>query len=206
MGVETAGGVFTRIITKNTTIPLRRAQVFSTAVDNQPYVNVHVLQGEREMASDNRSLANFQLTGIPPAPRGKPQIEVSFDIDSNGIVSVAAKNLQTGQAQTVVVTPTSGLNEAQIAEIALEAEKYREEDEKKRGLADLLNGAGTLIYSTEHALEEFGSKVDPAAKEDVRVQIKAVKALIDGNNIDGLKEAVASLEQAAQRLFESLGS
>jgi molecular chaperone DnaK (HSP70) len=143
LGVETAGGVFTRIIPYNTTIPVRRSNIFSTAVDNQPYVNIHVLQGDREMASDNKSLAHFQLTGIPPAPRGAPQIEVSFDIDSNGIVSVSAKDLGTGKAQGVIVQPTSGLTEMEIKKFIAESDANRVVDQAKKELADLRNNAET---------------------------------------------------------------
>ena len=161
LGVETAGGVFTRLIPRNTTIPVRRSQVFSTAVDNQPYVNIHVLQGERDMAGDNKSLAHFQLAGIPPAPRGAPQIEVSFDIDSNGIVSVSAKDLGTGREQRVEVRPTSGLSQEEIDRFIGEAEANRDIDKQKKEWADLRNRAETLFYATEAALAEFGAGIDP---------------------------------------------
>jgi molecular chaperone DnaK len=206
LGVETAGGVFTRIIPRNTTIPVRRAQVFSTAEDNQPYVNVYVLQGEREMAEDNKSLANFQLTGIPPAPRGAPQIEVSFDIDSNGLVSVSAKDLGTGKAQTVVVQPSSGLTEDEITRFIAAAEANRQADAGKKEWADLRNSAATLIYGTERSLQEFGDRVAPEAKQRVQVVLQACKELIEQPTADMEKARtmVAALETEAQMLFVSL--
>jgi molecular chaperone DnaK len=207
LGVETAGGVFTRIIPRNTTIPVRRAQVFSTAVDNQPYVNIHVLQGEREMATDNKSLAHFQLTGIPPAPRGAPQIEVSFDIDSNGIVSVSARDQRTGKSQKVEVQPTSGLSEDEINGFIAEADKNREVDRQKKEWADLRNSADTLIYGAERALEEFGEKLDALARAEVELQIVTCRRLLEQQS-DPVKarQAVADLEAEAQKLFAALAS
>jgi molecular chaperone DnaK len=206
LGVETAGGVFTRVIPHNTTIPVRRARVFSTAVDNQPYVNVHVLQGEREMASDNKSLAHFQLTGIPPAPRGAPQIEVSFDIDSNGIVSVSAKDLGTGKAQGVVVQPTSGLTEAEIKTFIAEAETNRATDQAKKDLADLRNNAETLIYGTESTLREFGDKLEAGPRDKVQVALDACKHAVDteAEDYSRLRALVDHLEAEAHALFLSL--
>jgi molecular chaperone DnaK len=206
LGVETAGGVFTPIIQRNTTIPLRRSQIFSTAVDNQPYVNVHVLQGERQMASDNKSLAHFQLTGIPPAPRGAPQIEVSFDIDSNGLVSVSAKNLGTGKEQKVEVRPTSGLSEAEISSLVAESEANRDADLERREWADLKNSGETLMYATERALEEYGGKLDPDAKAAVRQELAACKSVleVEAGDLAVARAAVSRLESAAQRLFASL--
>jgi molecular chaperone DnaK len=206
LGVETAGGVFTRIIPNNTTIPVRRGRVFSTAVDNQPYVNVHVLQGEREMAADNKSLAHFQLTGIPPAPRGAPQIEVSFDIDSNGIVSVSAKDLGTGKAQTVIVQPTSGLSEVEIERFIAEADVNRAADVAKKELADLRNNAETLIYGTEHTLQEFGGKLDPQAREQVQAALDECKHAVEAepDNLNRLRAVIDRLESEAHALFLSL--
>jgi molecular chaperone DnaK len=206
LGVETAGGVFTRLIPRNTTIPVRRSQVFSTAVDNQPYVNVHVLQGEREMAEDNKSLANFQLTGIPPAPRGAPQIEVAFDIDSNGLVSVSAKDLGTGKAQTVVVQPSSGLSEDEIAQFIAASEANRQADASKKEWADLRNSADTLIYGTERTLQEFGEKLDGEAKQRVQMALTTCKQLIGQPAVDVEKAraAIAALETEAHLLFVSL--
>jgi molecular chaperone DnaK len=202
LGVETAGGVFTRLIPRNTTLPVRRAQIFSTAVDNQPYVNIHVLQGERDMAADNKSLAHFQLTGIPPAPRGAPQIEVGFDIDADGIVSVQAKDLGTGHEQRVEVRPTSGLSQAEIERFIVQAESNRGADEKKRIWAELHNRADTLIYATEAALREFGDKVAPAAREQVEARIAACRAsLEEAQDQAAAEEAFGQLEKAAQELF-----
>ena len=161
LGVETQGGVFTRIIEKNTTIPYSRAQVFSTAVDNQPMVSVHVLQGERELAKDNRSLARFDLVGLPPAPRGVPQIEVSFEIDADGILHVNAKDLGTGRGQQVEVRPSSGLSETEIDRMVNEAERHREVDEERRMLIELRNSAEGLVLTTERSLHEYGDLLTP---------------------------------------------
>ena len=206
LGVETAGGVFTKIIPYNTTVPVRRAMVFSTAVDNQPYVNIHVLQGEREMSTDNKSLAHFQLNGIPPAPRGAPQIEVSFDIDSNGIVSVSAKDLGTGKAQSVTVKPTSGLTEGEIKKFIAEADTNRVVDQKKKELADLRNGAETLIYGTENTLQEYGEKLDLLARERVQLALDECKYVVesDADNMDRLRESLGRLQTEAHALFASL--
>jgi molecular chaperone DnaK len=206
LGVETAGGVFTRIIPYNTTIPVRRARVFSTAVDNQPYVNVHILQGEREMAEDNKSLAHFQLNGIPPAPRGAPQIEVSFDIDSNGIVSVSAKDLGTGKEQSVTVKPTSGLTESEIKRFISDADVNRMADQAKKELADMRNNAETLIYGAENALREFGEKLDPLARERVQLALDECKYVVesDSDNATRLRESLGRLETEAHVLFQSL--
>ena len=207
IGVETAGGVFTRLISRNTTIPVRRAQVFSTAVDNQPYVNIHVLQGERDMAADNKSLAHFQLAGIPPAPRGAPQIEVSFDVDANGIVSVSAKDLGTGKEQRVEVRPTSGLTEAEIARFIAESEANRATDVTKKDWADLRNNAETLFYATEAALGEYGGRVDGAARRKVETETSTCKQLLEaGKDLPGAQAAFKRLESAAHELFEALAS
>ena len=206
LGVETAGGVFTRIIPNNTTVPVRRSRIFSTAVDNQPYVNVHVLQGEREMAADNKSLAHFQLTGIPPAPRGAPQIEVAFDIDTNGMVSVSAKDLGTGKAQGVVVQPTSGLSEPEIERFIADAEANRAADMAKKDLADLRNNAETLIYGTESTLREFGEKLDHAARDQIQIALDECKHAVETepDNLERLREVQGRLEAEAHALFLSL--
>ena len=193
LGVETAGGVFTRIIPRNTTIPVRRSQVFSTAVDNQPYVNIHVLQGERDMTADNKSLAHFQLTGIPPAPRGAPQIEVSFDIDANGIVGVSAKDLGTGREQRVEVRPTSGLTQDEIDRFIAEAEEHRLEDRHKLEWSDLRNRAEMLFYATEAALKEFGIKVEPAARQKMTHAIADCRRLLE--TATDLPAALRSFEE-----------
>jgi molecular chaperone DnaK len=205
LGVATAGGVFTRLIPRNTTIPVRQSKVFSTAVDNQPYVNVHVLQGEREMADDNKSLAHFQLAGIPPAPRGAPQIEVAFDIDSNGIVKVSAKDLGTSREQRVDVRPTSGLSEEEIARFIAEAEHHRAEDVQKKEWADLRNNADTLIYGAERALLEFGPQLDATAKGNVERELDSCKRLLESStDLDAARQAVSRLESEAHKLFEAL--
>jgi molecular chaperone DnaK len=206
LGVETAGGVFTRIIPNNTTIPVRRSRIFSTAVDNQPYVNVHVLQGEREMAADDKSLAHFQLTGIPPAPRGAPQIEVAFDIDSNGIVSVSAKDLGTGKAQGVIVQSTSGLSEAEIERFIAEADSNRALDMAKKELADLRNNAETLIYGTESTLKEFGDKLDAASRDQVQIALDECRHTVEAEpeNLNRLRAVIDRLESEAHALFLSL--
>jgi molecular chaperone DnaK len=205
LGVETAGGVFTRLIPRNTTIPVRRAQVFSTAVDNQPYVNVHVLQGERDMAGDNKSLAHFQLTGIPPAPRGAPQIEVSFDIDSNGIVSVSAKDLGTSKQQRVEVRPTSGLTGGEIQRFIAEAEQNRDVDARKKEWADLRNQSETLFYATESALKEFGANVKPGERERVLSEMAGCRQILEAaKDPAAARAAFDRLEAAAQKLFEAM--
>src|SRR5207248_920296 len=175
LGVETAGGVFTKIIDKNTTIPARKSQVFSTAVDNQPIVNVHVLQGEREMASDNKTLARFELVGIPPAPRGVPQIEVAFDIDANGIVHVSAKDLGTGKQQSIRIVASSGLTEQEIQRMIGEAESNKSADKKKKELADVKNNADGLIYTTEKALEEYATLLPAKDMAEIRADLEALK-------------------------------
>src|SRR5712664_1598712 len=178
LGVETAGGVFTKIIEKNTTIPCKKAQVFSTAVDNQPLVSIHVLQGEREMATDNRTLARFELVGIPPAPRGVPQIEVSFDIDANGIVHVGAKDLGTGKTQAVRVISNSGLSEQEIQRMVSDAQANQGEDQKKRELADLKNCAEGLIYTTERSIEEYTHLLKPGERDEIRRDLEELKKVL----------------------------
>ncbi len=178
LGVETAGGVFTRIIDKNTTIPCKKSQVFSTAVDNQPLVSVHVLQGEREMAADNKTLARFELVGIPPAPRGVPQIEVTFDIDANGIVHVSAKDLGTGKQQAVRVVSNSGLSEPEIQRMVLDAQTNAADDKHKRELADLRNNADGLIYTTEKSLEEYGHVLTPKDVDEIQADLETLKEIL----------------------------
>ena len=175
LGVETAGGVFTKIIDKNTTIPCKKGQVFSTAVDNQPLVSVHVLQGEREMAADNKTLARFELVGIPPAPRGVPQIEVSFDIDANGMVHVSARDLGTGKQQTVRVVSNSGLTEQDIERMIADAKSHASDDKHKRELADLKNQSDGLIYTTEKALEEYASMLQPKDREEIAADMESLQ-------------------------------
>lgn len=206
LGVETAGGVFTRIIPRNSTIPIRKAEVFSTAVDNQPYVNVHVLQGEREMSEDNKSLARFQLTDIPPAPRGVPQIEVSFEIDANGILSVSARDLASGKEQTVQVQPTSGLTEEDIERIQDEAEQMRVEDEAKRERAELVLKCETLLYGAEKAQSEFGDVLGEQDRADVQDDILRLKRLLDNSHSEPqeLTDAMQRLEASSQKIYEKM--
>jgi molecular chaperone DnaK len=206
LGVETAGGVFTRIIPRNSTIPIRKAEVFSTAVDNQPYVNVHVLQGEREMSEDNKSLARFQLTDIPPAPRGVPQIEVAFEIDANGILNVSARDLATGKEQSVEVIPTSGLTEVDIERIQGEAEAMRAEDERKREVAELKLKSETLIYGAEKALAEFGDVVDEVDRNDIAEDLRVLKRLLDNPQaaVEAIGEAMERLETSSQKIYERM--
>jgi len=206
LGVETAGGVGTRIIEKNTTIPARKAQVFSTAVDNQPIVNVHVLQGEREMAADNKTLARFELVGIPPAPRGVPQIEVAFDIDANGIVHVSAKDLGTGKQQSIRIVASSGLTEQEIQKMIGEAESHKSADKKKKELADVKNSADGLIYTTEKALEEYSNLLPAKDMQEIRADLEALKAVVDSEELPKIKAAVQRLEGSAYRIADALYS
>ncbi len=187
LGIETLGGVFTKIIDRNTTIPTRKSQVFSTAADNQTAVTIHVLQGEREMAGDNKTLGRFELFGIPPAPRGIPQVEVSFDIDANGIVHVAAKDLGTGQEQSIRITAPSGLNKDEIDKLVKEAELHAEEDHKKKEVVEARNQADSLIYTTQKTLTDLGDKVDAATKSDIESKIATLKTAIDGGDVAAMK-------------------
>jgi molecular chaperone DnaK len=206
LGVQTAGGVFTAIIPKNTTIPTRGQMVFSTAVDNQPFVEVHVLQGEREMAEDNKSLARFQLLGIPPAPRGVPQIQVSFDVDANGIVSVHAKDLGTGKEQSVRVQPTSGLTEQEIARLIAEAEAQKGSDAQKREAAELKLTLESLIYTSERAVAEYGHVLPQQDREAITQEIAAAKELMDGGGAtpDELRMMQGRVESVAQKIGEAM--
>ncbi|MDY0001528.1 MAG: molecular chaperone DnaK [Polyangia bacterium] len=206
LGVETAGGVFTRIIPRNSTIPIRKAEVFSTAVDNQPYVNVHVLQGEREMSADNKSLARFQLTDIPPAPRGVPQIEVSFEIDANGILAVAARDLASGKEQTIKVQPTSGLTEVDIQRIQAEAEQMRTQDEEKRQRAELVLKCETLLYGAEKALNEFGDVLGTTDRSDIEEDLSILRRLLNEPRSEekALRDAMHRLEGSSQKIYEKM--
>src|SRR6218665_1049344 len=204
LGVETAGGVFTKIIDKNTTIPCKKSQVFSTAVDNQPLVSVHVLQGEREMATDNKTLARFELVGIPPAPRGVPQIEVSFDIDANGIVHVSAKDLGTGKVQQVRVVGNSGLTEAEIQAMIADASANQSNDKLKKEMAELRNNADSLIYTTEKSLEEYGNVLQEKDRTDIKADLDALKELLKGSDAAAVKDAYQKLETSAYRIADAL--
>ncbi len=204
LGVETAGGVFTAIIQRNTTIPAKKAMVFSTAQDNQPIVDVHVLQGERPMAEDNKTLGRFQLVGIPPAPRGVPQIEVSFDIDANGIVHVAAKDLGTGKQQQIKIIASSGLSEDEIDRMVQEAESSQSEDRRKRELADLKNRADGLVYTTEKSLEEYASVLSEDDITDIREDLEALKEVYESDDVDKIKASLQRLEGSSHRIAEAM--
>jgi molecular chaperone DnaK len=204
LGIETLGGVMTRLIEKNTTIPTRKSQIFSTAADNQPAVSIHVLQGEREMAAGNKTLGRFELVGIPPAPRGLPQIEVTFDIDANGIVNVSAKDLATGKEQSIQITASSGLSQEEIDKAIKDAELHAEDDKKKRELVDARNHADALIYSTEKSISELGDKVDDATKGQVEAAITNLKGVLDGDNVDEIKRLSEELTQASHKLAEAM--
>jgi molecular chaperone DnaK len=204
LGIETLGGVMTRLIERNTTIPTRKSRIFTTAADNQPSVSVHVLQGERNMAADNMTMGRFELTGIPPAPRGLPQIEVSFDIDANGIVNVSAKDMGTGKEQTIRITASSGLSESEIQKLVREAEAHAEEDKKKLELIEVRNQADSLIYATEKSLNDLGAKVDAALKADIEAGTAALKKAVEGDSADAIKSAMDSLSKASHKLAEQL--
>ncbi|MFN0062856.1 MAG: molecular chaperone DnaK [Myxococcaceae bacterium] len=204
LGVETAGGVFTKIIEKNTTIPCKKSQVFSTAVDNQPLVSVHVLQGEREMAGDNKTLARFELVGIPPAPRGVPQIEVTFDIDANGIVGVNAKDLGTGKQQQVRVVSNSGLTEQEIQRMIADAQSHASDDKKKKEIADLRNNSEALIYTTEKSIEEYASLLTPQDVNEIKADLDNLKQHMNNPDPGALKEAFQRLEGSAYRIADAI--
>ena len=202
LGVETAGGVFTRLIPRNTTIPTRATETFSTAMDNQDFVNVHVLQGERDMATDNKSLAYFQLVGIPPAPRGVPRIEVAFDIDANGILTVSAKDLGTARAQSINVVPTSGLSEHEILRIMDDAIASAEEDQKRRALAEARNRAESLLYTSERALSELGHVLAPEERDRLEQDLDQCRRALELGGLDEVLDSVVRLETSAQRIGE----
>jgi len=204
LGVETAGGVFTKIIEKNTTIPRKASQVFSTAQDNQPIVSVHVLQGEREMAADNKTMARFELVGIPPAPRGVPQIEVSFDIDANGIIHVAAKDLGTGKQQKMRIVASSGLSEEEIDRMIADAESNKGDDKRKKELAELRNAADGLLYTTDKSLEEYASMLSPTDVEEIRADMEVLRETLRTDEAHRLKEAIERLEGSAYRIADAI--
>ncbi len=204
LGIETLGGVFTKLIERNTTIPTRKSQIFTTAADNQTAVEIHVLQGERPMAKDNVSLGRFQLVGIPPAPRGVPQIEVTFDIDADGILHVSAKDLATGKEQSIQIKASSGLSEEEIQRIIKEAELHAEEDRRKKELAEARNNADSLIYTTEKSLREVGDKIDEATKAEINRAIEELKKAMEGDDIEEIKRKTEALTQASHRLAEMM--
>ena len=202
LGIETLGGVMTKLIEKNTTVPTKKSQVFSTAADNQPAVSIHVLQGEREMASDNKTIGRFELSSIPPAPRGVPQIEVAFDLDANGILHVSAKDLGTGKEQSIKITASSGLTEAEIERMTRDAEMHAEEDKKRRELVETRNQADALVHASEKSLKDLKDKVDAETKANVEKEIANVKEAVKGDDIEAIKAAVEALTTASHKLAE----
>jgi molecular chaperone DnaK len=204
LGIETLGGVFTRMIDRNTTIPTKKSQVFSTAEDNQNAVTIRVFQGEREMAADNKMLGQFDLVGIPPAPRGVPQIEVTFDIDANGIVNVSAKDKGTGKEQQIRIQASGGLADSDIEKMVKEAEQFAEEDKKRRAAAEAKNNAESLIHSTEKQLAEHGDKVSADVKEEIEKALAEAKTAVEGGDTDDIQQKTAALTQAAMKLGQAM--
>lgn len=202
LGIETFGGVSTKLIEKNTTIPTRKSQVFSTASDNQPAVSIHVLQGEREMSADNKTLGRFELVGIPAAPRGVPQIEVTFDIDANGIVSVGAKDLGTGKEQSIKITASSGLSKEEIERMVNDAKAHAEDDRKRRELVEEKNKLDSLVYATEKTVSELGEKITAELKGSVTTAVEEAKKALEGSDQDAMKAAFTNLEKVSHKVSE----
>jgi molecular chaperone DnaK len=204
LGIETKGGVFTKLIERNTTIPTRKSEVFSTAEDNQPSVEVHVLQGEREMAAYNKSLGKFQLTGIPPAPRGMPQIEVTFDIDADGILHVTAKDLGTGKEQAIEIKGGSGLSESEVEQMVKDAESHADEDRRQRELAEARNTAENAAYQADKQLGEMGDQIDSDAKSEIESAIKEVREALASDDAGEIKAKTDALQQAFHKVSEQV--
>jgi len=204
LGIETLGGVFTRLIDRNTTIPTKKSQVFSTAEDSQTAVTIRVSQGEREMAADNKPLGQFDLVGLPPAPRGMPQIEVTFDIDANGIVNVSAKDKATGKEQQIRIQASGGLSDADIEKMVKDAQAHAAEDKKRRELVEARNHADASVHQAEKSLKDLGDKVSAADKSTVESAIAAVKASLDSEDVEAVKARTNELQQAAMKLGEAL--
>jgi molecular chaperone DnaK len=204
LGIETLGGICTKLIERNTTIPTRKSQIFSTAADGQTAVSIHVLKGEREMASQNRTLGKFDLVGIPAAPRGVPQIEVTFDIDANGIVHVSAKDLGTGKEQKIRIESSSGLSDKDIEKMVKEAELHAEEDRKERERIEVRNEADSLIYSTEKSLKEYGDKISSDEKAKINSAMQELKDAMSSDSVEQIKSKTEALQQAAYKLAEEM--
>jgi molecular chaperone DnaK len=204
LGIETKGGVMTKLIERNTTIPTRKSEIFSTAEDNQPSVEIHVLQGEREMATYNKSLGKFQLTGIPPAPRGIPQIEVTFDIDANGIINVSAKDLGTNKEQKIEIRSGSGLSDDEIKRMVQDAESHAEDDRRQRELAEARNNGENAAYQAERQLNDLGDAVDSSSKEEIEAAIKAVRDVLTSDNADEIKAKTDALQGSFHKVSEAM--
>jgi molecular chaperone DnaK len=202
LGIETMGGVFTKLIDRNTTIPTKKSQIFSTAEENQSAVTIRVLQGERQMVDDNIELGRFDLVGIPPAPRGLPQIEVTFDIDTNGIVHVTAKDIGTGKEQSIKITASTKLSSDDIERMVNQAEKYAQADKKKKEEVELANQANTLVYSTENSLKEYGDKISNTDRGNIEQELNSLKVVIKGKDADKIKRGMESLEKMAHQLAQ----